>query len=248
MEIIIVIKSHLIWWTVLQHPTQGWWRSALDELPGIIFIGQVCHSFYTATRSLGAIGPRLLAFGHWGRVSQIDDLYTSLVTSSSCPIKLLVTTNNWGWSGILTHFSFSQFLWTDKERILWFGNCERDNEFAWITKENMMSEAARAMMRTWVERSFWGRRSITATTTRFENRLTTTEEMGCQHHIIPTFLKILLYGYLSKSPYPLRQSPTFVRLGGGIICCARRGKLHENLPIKRTYSPTGMFLAGRKMA
>lgn len=111
-----------------------------------------------------------------------------------------------------------------------------------------MSEAARAMMRTWVERSFWGRRSITATTTRFENRLTTTEEMGCQHHIIPTFLKILLYGYLSKSPYPLRQSPTFVRLGGGIICCARRGKLHENLPIKRTYSPTGMFLAGRKMA
>ena len=45
-----------------------------------------------------------------------------------------------------------------------------------ITRENMMSEAARAMMRTWVERSFWGRSSITATTTRFENRLTTTGE------------------------------------------------------------------------
>ena len=47
-----------------------------------------------------------------------------------------------------------------------------------ITKENIMSEAARAMMSTWVERSFCGRSSMTATTTRLENRLTTTGGRG----------------------------------------------------------------------
>ena len=37
-----------------------------------------------------------------------------------------------------------------------------------------MSEAARAMMSTWVERSFWGLSSITATTTTLDSTLTTT--------------------------------------------------------------------------
>ena len=46
-----------------------------------------------------------------------------------------------------------------------------------------MSEAARAMMSTWVERSFCGRSSMTATTTRLENRLTTTGGRGRQDWI-----------------------------------------------------------------